>query len=181
MPEPIPSNVPGFFGNQFHQLAMYFPHPCGLQSAREHWEGLGYVNWAHDSAELKGILFGREVVTRGEMWFNYDIMPLELELLHYRGLSRWDHVDPGAKPFPSHMSVYTDDVLLDTKRMSDMLGYGPFHRFITQNHSNPAVAGKKRFIESIFATHSLLGYDTKFIQKVPHDYDDEQWLLANIT
>lgn len=181
MPDPIPSPVKGLFGYQFHQLAMY--SPAGIVPDRGplgFWRGLGYTNWIHDTAELKGILFGEEVVTQGDMWFNYDIMPMELELLHYNGKSRWSDTSPWVKPFPSHMSTYTDDVLTDTRRLTEMLGFPPFHRFVTQRHSNPGVAGKKRFIESIFATHTVLGYDVKFIQKVPHDYDDEQWLLAEL-
>lgn len=181
MPDPIPSVVPGLFEFQFHQLAMYCPggHSQAVR-ARDYWASLGYRNWSQDSARLVGILEGKEVTTVGTMWFNYDIMPLELELLSYSGPSRWTDAKRTSEPFPSHMSTYTEDVLTDTRRLADELGYGPFHRFITQAHSNPRVAGKKRFIESIFATYHLLGYDTKLIQKVPHDYDDEQWLLADI-
>jgi hypothetical protein len=175
MPAPIPSKVSGFFNNQFHQMAIFCPD--GVWDAVEHWEKLGYTDWIEDKAVLDGVLRGKRVTTQATMLFNYDIAPMELEFLHYKGASRWQgHDGRGWGPFLSHMSVYTEDVIGDTIAMTDLLKRGPFHRFITKEHSNPGVVGKKRFIESIFDTHALLGHDTKFIQKVPHDFDDESWL-----
>lgn len=176
MPAPIPSPVPGFFDYQVHQLAMYIPTRDGLFEAQSHWQGLGYTGWITDHAELKGILNGQETVTKATMLFNYDIMPMEYELLHYSGPSRWENIPQWRNPFVSHVSIYTDDVIFDTRKLCELLHTKPFHRFITQKHTNPGVAGKKRFIESIFNTHDLLGFDTKLIQKVPHDYNDSDWL-----
>lgn len=183
MPAPIPSNVNGLFDFQFHQVAIFCPK--GVEAAVDHWWKLGYTNWIEDNAELKGILhmttpardqYDVAVLTTARMLFNYDIMPMELEFLEYSGPSRWSEIPSDADPFISHMSVYVDDVIADTSRLTTLLGYPPFHRFITQNHSNPGVRHKKRFIESIFDTRHLLGYDTKLIQKVPWDYRDEDWL-----
>lgn len=175
MPAPIPSPVQGLFGYQFHQVAIFCPE--GVDDAVEHWRSLGYTNWIEDSARLKGLLYGLPVETEARMLFNYDIMPMELEFLDYSGPSR--HEGATGAPYISHMSVYVNDVHLETTRLTAALGdRPPFHRFITQNHTNPGVAGKKRFIESIFDTTGLLGYDTKLIQKVPWDFDDESWLGA---
>lgn len=175
MPEPIPSSVNGLFGFQFHQVAIFCP--AGVMHAVRLWRSLGYQNWIRDDAVLKGKLDSLgDVNTSATMMFNYDIMPMELEFLHYDGPSRWRHIEKDAAPFISHMSTYTEDVARDTHRLTSYLGKPPFHRFITQQHSNPGVAGKKRFIESIFDTHGWLGYDLKLIQKVPHDYIDSDWL-----
>ncbi len=184
MPEPILSMVNGLFTYQFHQVAIFCPE--GAQQSADHWRSLGYENWIVDHAELKGKMLTsdgdyEDVVTKAVMMFNYDIMPMELEFLEYDGPSRYvGEVELAKKfhvePFISHMSVYVEDVIWGSHRMMEMLGYPPFHRFITQNHTNPGVAGKKRFIESIFDTRSLLGYDTKLIQKVPDDYPDTAWL-----
>lgn len=174
MPAPIPSPVNGLFGYQFHQVAIFCPN--GVNAAVDHWRDLGYIGWIEDNAELKGILGKVEVLTTARMLFNYDIMPMELEFLEYHGPSRWQTIPRWQQPFISHMSVYVDDVMEDTKRLTALLGQPPFHRFITQNHSNPGVRGKKRFIESIFDTRGILGYDTKLIQKVPWDYRDADWL-----
>lgn len=182
MPAPIPVNVPGaLFDYQFHQVAIFCPR--GADAAVAHWEELGYDNWIEDNAELKGLLMNHhtggyeETVTKARMLFNYDIMPMELEFLEYYGPSRWQvEQNMGVDPFISHMSVYVDDVIAETQRLVGLLGKKPFHRFITQNHSNPGVVGKKRFIESIFDTRDFLGYDTKLIQKVDWGYNDNDWL-----
>lgn len=179
MPDPIPSKVLGLFDFQFHQVAMFCPSKVFGEAVHEavgYWKSLGYTNWIKDTATLKGVLYGEPVETSALMLFNYDIMPMELEFLSYHGPSRWHWVPDYKSPFVSHMSVYTDDVIRDTRRMTERLGFAPFHRFITQSHTNPGVAGKKRFIESIFGSHEILGYDIKLIQKVPHDYNDDHWL-----
>lgn len=175
MPSPIPSHVDGLFDYQFHQVAIFCP--LGVKEAVERYVQLGYDNWIVDNAELKGKLDGEDVVTKATMAFNYDIMPMELEFLHYQGPNR--HEQEGRNngdPFISHMSVYVDDVITDTKRMTEVLGSAPYHRFITQNHSNPGVIGQKRFIESIFDTRTFMGYDLKLIQKVPWNFEDSDWL-----
>ena len=172
MPAPIPTMVPSLLPYQFHQVAI-FTHDAN--SAVEQYKQLGYTDWIEDNAELKGVLYGEPVVTKAKMLFNYDIMPMELEFLEYTGPSR--HSDRSYDyPFISHMSTYVDDVVSVTEKFAAVLGKNPFHRFITQNHSNENVIGKKRFIESIFDTRDLFGYDFKLIQKVAWGYEDAQWL-----
>lgn len=175
MPEPIPSNIPNsFFDFQFHQVAIFCPG--GVWEAVDLYQKLGYENWIEDHALLVGRLNGVDVTTNATMLFNYDIMPMELEFLHYMGPSRYDNVHPSQAPFISHMSVYTDDAKGDVTELSRWLMRPPFHRFVTQHHTNPGVKGKKRFIEAIFDTRSALGFDIKLIQKVPWDFDDQDWL-----
>jgi hypothetical protein len=197
MPEPIPT-IPStsFFDYQFHQVAIYVPD--GIDEAVAAWKNLGYNDWIEDHADLVGTLSDsfvstgdpfitttrrppRDVVTHAHMAFNYDIMPMELEFLHYKGESRWQGTEGrGMSPFISHMSTYVDDVVMESRVLAAFLKRQPFHRFITKNHSNPGVKGKKRFIESIFDTRSLLGYDLKMIQKVDWDYPDENWLGVDL-
>lgn len=174
MPAPIRSKVMSLLMNQFHQVAIYTEDQG---KAVSEYVKLGYVDWIHDEAELCGLLYGQPVKTKARMSFNYDIMPMELEFLTYYGPSR--HTSDsrkGDKSFISHMSTYVDDIREDVGLLFDEYGMKPYHRFITQNHSNPAVAGKKRFIEAIYDTRSQLGYDLKLIEKVPHYYDDSEWL-----
>ena len=178
MPEPIPTNVSGFFDYQFHQVAI-FTDDQG--AALWQYYKLGYERWIHDTAELKGLLHGEEVITKADMAFNYDIMPMELEFLTYHGPNR--HAQEGRTgriPFISHMSVYVDDVRAEASQLYTNHEMLPYHRFITQNHSNPNVIGKKRFIECIYDTRVLLGYDLKLIQKVAWDFNDDDWLLYQI-
>ena len=175
MTDPIKSNNPNsVFGYQFHQIAIYAAHQ---DDAVEFYRNLGHNDWIEDYASLVGWLDGELVETQAHMQFNYDIMPMELEFLTYSGPNR--HAAQGRDgevPFISHMSVYTDDVFEIIKQFR----MKPYHRFVTRNHANPGVAGKKRFIECIYDTRNVLGYDIKFIQKVPWDFPDDMWLSLNL-
>lgn len=174
MPPAIPTNVPSFFGYQFHQVAIFTDH---AEEAVEEYQAMGYTEWVNDTADLIGYFHGQFVVTKATMWFNYDIFPGELEFLEYEGPNR--HADEGRtgeKPFISHMSTYSDSVFRDSVDFWKKFGKLPYHQFITANNSNPAVAGKKRFIECIYDFRDLLGFDIKLIQKVPWDFDESLWL-----
>jgi hypothetical protein len=187
MPEPIPvdENVRELsnFPNQFHQVAMYTLNPF---AAMDKWLDLGHGDWIIDNATLNGVIIdlwgdGRAHHSKVEarMAFNYTIMPMELEFLHYKsGMNRHQLYGRNfeAVPFISHMSTYVDDVIGQVETLRDNQGMMPYHRFITQDHTNPAVVGKKRFIEAIYDTVDLLGYDIKFIQKVAWDFDDSKYL-----
>lgn len=167
---------------QFHQVAI-FQGPTELRfrpdldAPRSILQLIGFRGWIEDTADLKGILDGEPVLTRARMLFSYELMPMEFEFLWYDGpshnLANWEV--NGNNPFISHLSTYVDDIFEATREMASIFG-APFHRFITQSHTNPAVIGKKRFIESIFNTRLSLGFDLKLIQKVPWDYNDNDWL-----
>lgn len=178
MPAPIPvdRNLEPFASlkYQWHQVAIF---TADINRSVFQYRRLGFQNWIEDRAELKGFLWGAPVVTQAHMMFGYGVMPMELEFLSYRGPNR--HLSEGrtgAPPFISHMSAYVDDVKQTCMDLLHDSGKTPYHRFITQNHTNPNVVGKKRFIEAIYDTREDLGYDLKFIQKVPWDYDDAEWL-----
>jgi hypothetical protein len=193
VPPPIPVNVGGTtLPYQFHQVAMFLPPYVHMEEAKRIYNLLGFHNWMEDRAILRGHYRDpRSDGRRAEVWqasevpawmqFNYDAMPMELEFLKYgNGLHRHLGRVHDKKPFISHMSTYVDDVIEGIERMRAAGFNLPYHRFVTQAHTNPHVVGKKRFIETIFATDHLIGYDLKLIQKVPWDYDDAQYLNHSI-
>lgn len=164
------------FGYQMHQVAIFTDH---AQAAVDKWKSFGHTEWAEDKAVLVGKLDGIEgtIFTYAHMWFNYDIMPMELEFLEYTGHNR--HAAEGrdgAQPFISHMSTYVDNVFIEAMKMQIHFNMLPYHRFVTTNHQNPHVLGKKRFIECIYDTRELLGYDIKLINKVPWDFPNQLWI-----
>lgn len=189
MPPPIPVSIKGtVLPYQFHQVAIFLPPYVLSEEALQTYRQQGFKSWMEDHAILRGHFrdprskkyspeLWRATEVEAHMWFNYDAMPMELEFLKYgAGLHRHEGRMNEKNPFISHMSTYVDDVIGGIQRMRDV-GFGmPFHRFVTQEHTNPHVIGKKRFIEAIFATQHLIGYDLKLIQKVPWDYDDTQYL-----
>lgn len=184
MPAPVESKDGFYFPYEFHQVAVLVPRPEIAVSRMEAFGG----NCVMDKAELRGKfiepehlrlgknLFWSDVTTSATMFFCYDFGPYELEFLHYQGFSRHQLDLMRGHSKLSHMSTYVDDVREEVGEMYRNFGVLPYHRFVTQQHTNPAVAGKKRFIEAIYDTRAAFGFDIKLIQKVPHDYDDSLWL-----
>lgn len=164
---------------QFHQVAMYYPTFEQAREAMAMWNGMGH-EFAEDAATLRGVTQTGEKdgwaewtksVTQAHMFFNYTVMPMEFEVLHYSaGDHRYSQPGFGGDPFLSHFSVYTENLEREAGELADVLGFGPYYRFTTEGHTNPRVKGKKRFTETIFNTRSLIGADLKFIQKVAWDY-----------
>lgn len=180
MPAPIPvndsvkNNPASVLDFQFHQVAIF---TANIAKSMSPYQNMGYNNWIIDTADLEGILYEEEVTTQATMAFNYDIMPMELEFLQYEGPNRHSNAGRnGAIPFITHMSTYVDDVKESAEKIFGELGMLPYHRFITNNNTNPAVRGKKRFIECIYDLRDTIGYDLKLIEKVTWDYDNDSWL-----
>jgi hypothetical protein len=164
----IPTPDGSFFGLKFHQVAIYHKDP---ELAVEFWSDAGYNDWHADTAVLVGTEFGEESKKTARMYFNYDIMPLELEYVRYGSHSRNSQdLRNGEPPFLSHYSTYVEDVEYEVDRIQFQLSMEPYHRFVTQDHTNPGVVGVKRFKEAIYPTTRFLGHDVKLIQRVPWDY-----------
>ena len=163
----------GPFGFKFHQVAMF---TVDLDMAVELYTRLGYEDWSYDEATLVGMRLlnnqWQEVRTKARMAFNYDIMPMELEFLEYDAKSEHRHRDRmriSAIPFISHMSVHVESVIDTMRFMKRVHGLIPYHLFVTQDHNNPAVVGKKRFVECIYDTRGDFGFDIKCIERISWD------------
>jgi hypothetical protein len=167
----IPTPDGAFWGLKFHQVAIYHADP---DDAIQFWVDAGYDNWHEDQATLVGTEHGESSQKDAQMFFNYDVMPLELEYVHYSTEYRNSRdMRDGHPPFISHLSTYVEDLDDEVQRIREEFAQDPYHRFLTYNHENPNVVGVKRFREAIFDTSNLLGYDIKLIQRVPWDYEEE--------
>jgi hypothetical protein len=167
----IPAPPDGLWDLKFHQVAIYHNDP---ETAVMEWSDMGYDQWTSDVATLVGMEWGDPSQKEGQMWFNYDILPMEFEYVKYSTEFRHtlDQRD-GHPPFISHMSTYVEDLDAQVQKVEDALGITPYHRFVTRNHQNPYVVEKEvRFKEAIYDTRLLLGFDVKMIQRVPLDYAD---------
>lgn len=169
---PVEATDPAsFFNLKFHQVAIY---SGDVFKSVDQWKSLGYENWSYDEAILSGNEWGKLGSKQAVMAFNYDILPNELEFVHYSAPTRHlqDERD-GNPPFLSHMSVMVEDVVWETLRIFNRYGISPYHRFTTREHTNPAVKGKKRFKEAIYDMRDMIGFDLKLIQRVPWEYAEE--------
>lgn len=164
----IPGPASGIWNLKFHQVAIYHADP---ESAVLEWSDLGYDKWTSDTATLVGTEWGDPSQKEGEMWFNYDILPMELEYVKYNTPFRHTLDDrDGHPPFISHMSTYVEDLDEKLEEIEQTIGIRPYHEFQTHDHTNPTVVERKlRFKEAIYDTRRLLGYDVKMIQRVTAD------------
>lgn len=167
------SSEHGPFGFKFHQVAMYCPD--GVGEAVKSYRSIGYDEWSHDMASLRGLLkvdgSWNEIETTAQMAFNYQALPMELEFLKYHG-GQHRHRERerlSAIPFISHMSVHVASVKDQMELMKSVYGMEPYHVFVTDEHTNQAVRNHKRFIECIFDTRDVLGYDVKCIERIAWD------------
>lgn len=171
----IPGPPEGLWNLKFHQVAIY-AHKEVVDSALEFWSQSGYKNWHTDRAQLVGAEHGIPLIKNAEMHFNYDILPLELEYVSYTGLARNSRDDrSGIPPFLSHFSTYVENIAAEVARVEQETGLRPYHRFVTNGHTNPNVQGSKRFMEAIYNTRRFLGFDVKMIQRVPWTYP-QNWV-----
>jgi hypothetical protein len=165
----------GPFGFKFHQVAIFTNM---IEEAVLRFTDLGFEDWTWDQAILKGARLinnqWQPVQTAARMAFNYDVMPMELEFLEYDGLSEHRHKERSQLtviPFISHMSVHVEDVVRTIMRLRWEYALTPYHVFVTEQHTNPAIVGRQRFVECIFDTRADLGFDIKCIQRLPWDSD----------
>lgn len=172
LPE-TPAIMTGPFGFTFHQVAMY---TNSQTDAIQRLMDLGYLDWTYDTAVLHGERYvggqWRPVETLANMAFNYQVMPMELEFLTYDGQSDHRHQERArlsAVPFISHMSVHVDSVVETMRTMLEEHSMTPCHAFVTHAHTNPHIAGVKRFVECIYDMRADLGYDIKCIERIAVD------------
>lgn len=163
---PVTGPAEALFDLKFHQVAIYIS-PTLMDFALSQWALMGYTNWHHDTALLKGHDDGIEVVKSARMAFNYDILPMEFEYVTYHGARNRHDSRDGGQPFISHLSTMVEDVDAMCRLMAEEYAMVPYHTFTTSEHTNPNVKFRKRFKEAIFNTNALFGYDIKLIQRIP--------------
>lgn len=173
---PWTSYPDSLFGHEFHQIAIYTTR---IDDSVGELFNMGFKDWSFDTATLEGYHFGVDTKIKATMAFNYQFLGgRELEYVSYVG-----HPEPrfwqkeewggltrpaalGEDTFISHMSSYVTDLEESIKDVERKYKMVPFHMFVTSNHSNPAVAGRKFFKEAIYDTRKIIGFNVKLIEKV---------------
>lgn len=146
--------------------------PRNPVAAIELLDALGAKEWAMDHVQALGDVFGAgPQFNEADLAFNYQLgrddgKPLEFEVLKYTIGDNWMHGRFGV----SHLGMHCTEAQL-----------AEFHNFFaardievaqevdTQSHTNPVIAGKRRYKYTIFNTRHILGVDLKLI--VRKDYE----------
>ena len=125
---------------------------------------MGATKWHEDTVKADGVVFAEEGSNEAQLSFNYDLCPdKEFEVLHYTSGRNWIEGQNAV----SHLGMHcTAAELKDWVSFFAVRGIKVAQEVFTQNHTNPAIAGKRRYHYVIFDTRAILGVDLKFIVRL---------------
>lgn len=134
---------------------------------------LGCKEWSHDVVVADGHVFGKAASNVADLYFNYDL-GFELEILKYRSGWNWhlQKYNPLPDIFLSHIGMHVQDdepgIEEIDKAYYEMqaIGIGVAQDVWTQGHTNPHIAGKRKYQYVVFDSHEKLGFDLKLIRRI---------------
>jgi len=148
------------------------PDPSRMEEALALLEVLGVKGYVKDQVAATGLVRGEVASNKADLRFNYDFVPgIEFEVLHYvDGKNFVEHHTPCA----AHLGVHvTQEELVDIQATFRSIGIPVLQEVFTTSHSNPAIAGIRRYHYVIYATRDLLGLDLKFINRLEDNRDGD--------
>ncbi len=147
---------------QIEQIAL---HPRDPEAAINLLVALGMDEWVDDLVTASGRVHGKLATNKANLHFNYQASPdngkLELEVLNYAEGKNWMQKAPDSV---SHLGMHvTGQQLNEWRKVFEEQGIPIVQEVFTESHTNPAIAGKRRYQYCIFGTRPILGVDLKFI------------------
>lgn len=124
---------------------------------------IGAAEWARDHVVATGHVFHHFGKNEADLAFNYDMLGTakELEVLNYTNGTNWMQ---NYAPSVSHLGMHvTPEELTKWRAFMDEEGVDIAQSVFTDSHTNPKIAGERRYNYVIFDTREILGVDLKFI------------------
>lgn len=140
--------------------------PADPVRAIEFLSKIGMADWARDHVVANGNVFGSAGRNEADLAFNYESLGAakELEVLHYTTGPNWMAERGGAV---SHLGMHCSEKELEEWRAFFAAeGIPVAQEVFTESHTNPVIAGKRRYNYVIFDTRALIGVDLKFIVRL---------------
>ena len=125
---------------------------------------IGAKQWHEDTVHADGKVFEEEGSNVANLSFNYDLCPeKEFEVLHYTSGRNWME----GKHAVSHLGMHcTQEELKEWRSFFAVRGIEVAQEVVTQSHTNPAIAGKRRYHSVLFDTRAIFGVDLTFIVRI---------------
>lgn len=147
------------------QIAICPPDPV---AALELLTALGARDWIQDQVRAEGSVYDEPGRNVADLLFNYTLAPapVEFELLHYVDGPNWmdEMLRTGSV---SHLGMHcTERELEEFKAFFNKRGINIAQEVFTSQHTNPVIAGKRKYHYTIFDTRKILGVDLKFIVRI---------------
>lgn len=127
---------------------------------------IGMGDWARDHVVANGEVFGEAGRNEADLAFNYEGLnnARELEVLHYTEGKNWMRAHDYSV---SHLGMHcTAEELKEWREFFKAEGVSVAQEVITESHTNPVIAGKRRYNYVIFDTRDILSVDLKFIVRL---------------
>ena len=114
-----------------------------------------------------GKVFDNQSENTADLSFNYDLIQgKEFEVLNYIAGDNWMKEQSRVNSI-SHLGMHcTADELLNWRDFFDERGIKVAQEVFTKSHTNPVIAGKRKYNYVIFDTKEILGVDLKFIVRI---------------
>ncbi len=151
---------------EIDQIAIVSQNPGETKALLDAVFGTTPDDWQADIATATGMANGRVVRNTASLSFNYKLIKggVEFEVLCYGAGNNWLQ-DAKRVSGHSHFGVHVENLdAVRTKLLA--LGYQIAQEVRTTSHTNAAIAGKRTYKYCIFATHDILGFDLKLIERV---------------
>jgi len=138
--------------------------PKDPAAARALLTALGAIQWSDDKVTAHGLVHGEQSTNVANLAFNYELISgKEFEILDYESGPNWMEGIVGVSHFGVHC---TPGELLQWRAFFAERGIRVAQEVLTLKHTNPAIAGKRRYQYVIFDTRAVLGVDLKFIIRI---------------
>jgi hypothetical protein len=124
---------------------------------------LGMNGWVEDQVEAVGTVYGEDARNTANLSFCYAQQNsfYEFEIISYKKGKSWIEDN---EPCVSHFGMHTTEEKLEEfaavfKKYNILIAQEVY----TESHTNPDIAGKRRYHYVIYETYPILGVDLKFI------------------
>lgn len=151
--------------------------PRNPARAIEFLKKIGAEEWAHDHVVALGSVYGDSNLTNeADLNFNYSLgNAKEFEVLRYTGGANWVNANDirninDVRGCVSHLGMHTTaEELVKWREFMAAECINVAQEVVTESHTNPVIAGKRRYKYVIFDTFETLGVDLKFIVRLNQD------------
>lgn len=150
---------------KIEQIAICPKNPV---AAKELLTAIGAADWSDDHVVATGKVFGENGTNEADLSFNYDIFAgNEFEVLDYTEGHNWMDDPRRGRDSVSHLGMHCSAGELDNWReFFAGRGIAVAQEVFTDSHTNPVIAGKRKYNYVIFDTKDILGVDLKFIVRI---------------
>lgn len=150
---------------KIEQVALFPPDP---ETALAFLKEIGLEEWSKDHVVATGKVFGVHGTNEADLQFNYTGLSdaRELEVLHYTSGPNWME-NHGRDNSVSHLGMHvTAEELEEWRQWFSSKRIQVAQEVFTESHTNPVIAGKRKYNYVIFSTRHILGVDLKFIVRI---------------